>query len=352
MKKLILIAAVSSLVLVACGGGGGGSSPTPTRYTPVVQKSGDTYIYSRTDTYSNGVVQTSPATTQVGLISSTGDHFVTGFDANNISLKAVLLNFNNQLVADSGGCSYSPALDTIPTPFYVGQHFSQTATATCNVAGSPAKQIVLIQVSSDILSNETISVPAGTFNTLRVQIQKTYLNGVIQPGIGIKPYTQNGTCWIDVVTGADVKCNQIYTQLETNSSVVLSSSTSQLTNIRNSALNPFVLTGSDFGVVIPYLYVTPANTYVLGYSGNTGYTFNTTQPVVWSITIGGNTSVVSGSNIPFSYNGLTVTMSSTSTSLTATTNGATLTNPVNFTIQAALLSDSTKVAKVNITNYP
>ena len=350
MNRLSIVVACS-LFLAACGGGGSSDTPPgPKKYIPVAQKAGDAYFYTRTDTLDDGTSQTYTYSTQVATVSGSGSRYVNTYNQNNVSIDASLYNANNNLISDASGCTYTPAVFTINTPLFVGQSYSQNAEETCNL--SSGRRLVDIQTSVNVESYETITVTAGTFNTLRIKTRETFASPFLTSSFN--PSVKVSTCWVDIVTGVNVKCSSTITFLDPVTPTTVTSYTFERTRSATAATDAFILTGSLGNVTIPFLYLTPGRADEFFASGNVRYQFNTTEPVTWLISVGDNTGATAISTVEQSVigSGLTVTASATSTSFNASTNGSTLSSPVEWIVQATLVSDPTKYVQMYITNRP
>ncbi|WP_410211664.1 hypothetical protein [Aquirhabdus sp.] len=356
MNLKLAVVSLSVLSLVACGGGGDSSPPPvvtppvtpPTSYTPVPVKSGDTYTFSGVGTASDGTTGSSTSTEQVASINPANGNYVKNLFDNNKELSSIrVYDAGNGQLTDNA-CTISPSIKEVVFPAHVGQTFNQTAVNTCPLQNSTANQIINFNASGQVLSYESITVPAGTFNTLKVQNKVVITNGV-GTGLAIDPHTQDRTCWVDIVTGVNVKCDLVNTYTPAISSTYLAKSSIQLASVSQASAAAFTLTGSTTGNPSPYLYAIPGYTTLLATNVGKNFELDTTQPVAWSMITGTNTVNLSGGNTTTSYNGVSFSITTTGTSLIVSTSyPAKLPNTVNLTFKAALASDKTKIVTVNI----
>ncbi len=362
MSFRLMLVGVSALGLVACGGGGGGdSSPPPvvtppvvtppTTYTPVAVKTGDTYVYATTGNFSDGSTASSSYTDQVAAISSTGNYFKSSYDSKN-EISALDLFDKAQGQLTEGECDFSQSLKPVVFPFFVGQTFNQSVVETCPLQQANANQIININITGSVLSYETVTVPAGTFNTLKVQSKVSVSNGN-GTAQSLNPFTRDRTCWVDIVSGANVKCDFAVTYNPAVSGTYLSKYSSQLTSTGNASTAAFSLTGKISGEFIPYLYVTPGYVSVLVPKVGQTFELDTTRPVAWSMITGSNTVNLSGGATPIVYNGVNFTISTTGTSLVVSSSAPSkIPSVVNLSFKATLQSDKSKVVTVNVPLNP
>lgn len=313
--KLIVILSVAT-VLTACGGGGS-SDPAPTQitpapttpttakpidppkttyYTPAAPRTGDSYSYSINRVVSGFVPYVtglSTYTLQVGQVAADGSFYRNRYENGELVYNA-LLDSQHNLVRQNG-CNFAPAVDELPAPFYVGQTFSQNSTATCGAFpasffGSPLN----VSANSHVLAYEPISVAAGKFNTLKIKgdFTITYNSGVVS--------TESETCWVDVVSGATVKCDEVITyDYAHNINLTLSvlagagksteTSSVELTSIKHAPDFLFSLGARVDGVVIPSVYLTPIEKQPLYLAQGKTLTLNSSDVLGWSIVGSGTT---------------------------------------------------------------
>ncbi len=378
MLKPSLIAVFPLTLLTACGGSG--SDPliiSPSSYTPASPQTGDTYTYQRTITPSgtvDGTLQDS-VYERVTATDPTGAFYLNGTD--------LLQNYPYQLdakrnILSQQNCKLSPTLNAMPTPWYVGEATNLRVSGACAPYSS-----YQIQQNTTVQSYETISVPAGTFRTLKVQTNIAYdvtpaaqasapfsdlmllapyytpanvpldpssLSTVLGP---IYSYTDSQTCWYDVITGFPVQCQgkRKYNNLPTNLQVALGNTLTyakQLTRITRAANAPFTLTGRDnSGYTLPWLNLTPGQSNGYRIQSGSQITLDTTQPVTWTVSkteSGTNPSVI---NIP-----VTSQTSATRLIIASQRAASSAGNQANVSITATLIADPSQNVSFNLTILP
>lgn len=106
-------------------------------------------------------------------------------------------------------CTYDNPLVYQSTPMHVGKTWSGSASRGCTDSVGTYSSFSM-SYTREVKAFERISVPAGAFDTLRVESQLQYTNATGR-GIPGNAYTGTQTCWWSVVLGRDVKCVVEYT---------------------------------------------------------------------------------------------------------------------------------------------
>lgn len=101
-------------------------------------------------------------------------------------------------------CTYSQPLVYHSYPLHVGKTWSGDASRSCQ--GGPAAFDLAYERTVEAF--EPVTVPAGTFNALRVRSEQRNSN-VASPGVP-PTYDVIRTCWWAVDLGRDVKCEYAY----------------------------------------------------------------------------------------------------------------------------------------------
>jgi len=350
MNQKLGVVMLSSLMLAACGGGGGGATPTsaptpaPTpsqSFTPQSPKSGDTYTYAETDTMSDGSTESGTLVKQVALISASGQFYLNSFDAaSSDQIGSTLLDKGLSIITN-GQCTYTPSRNDMPFPWIVGQNNAQTMTYTCPGSAISAT----LKTTSQIVSYEPITVPAGTFNTVKSQITvaTTATSGSVS-----QMANENETCWTDVVTGMPVKCTATYTYSPAETGVYNTGFTTQLTSAGNLANAPLLITGnlqaSGGSQPLPFVYYTPGENGAMSLSSTSSapFTLTANNPVTWTAITGTSQITLSGTNNPVNYSGVTLNISTTPTTIQVVPTFPALSTPVTVQLKATLVSDPTK----------
>ncbi|HJV82980.1 hypothetical protein [Noviherbaspirillum sp.] len=273
MIKAVLAGILTGVVLLGCGGGGGGDgvatgtssssiSSTDTSSTgstssntqastgtvssiPVTK--GDSYTYRRTDT----TMATSSATTfdwtrEFTAVNSDGslaysDTFSNGSFAGssaNISADGSISS-TSSISSSTATCTYAGVNASSVAPFAVGQSWNNAWTKTCGTA------VVAGANKGSIVGQETVTVPAGTFNAYKeVYTVTTQQTSPSSPTITITSYT----CWRDAILGQRVKCEwtMATTTAGSTAQTPVSSTVFELTNYIAQASTTSVLSASRF----------------------------------------------------------------------------------------------------------
>lgn len=101
-------------------------------------------------------------------------------------------------------CSYDNPLVYQSYPLHVGKAWVGTARRDCE--GGPAEFDMAYERSVDAF--ERLTVPAGTFDTLRIKSEIHYSN--VSGDSGPSSYDVTRTCWWAVDLGRDVKCEYAF----------------------------------------------------------------------------------------------------------------------------------------------
>jgi hypothetical protein len=149
---------------------------------------------------------------------------------------------------------------------------------------------VSIAANSVVQAYEPMTVAAGTFNTLKVK------EDTVTHYSSLAISTESETCWLDVISGASVKCNSTtqydYSHLSSAylsalAGVIGGSGTEtfslELTAIKHAADFAFSMTAAVNGVAIPSVYLTPIERMPLVVSQGKTLTLNATNTLSWRI---------------------------------------------------------------------
>jgi hypothetical protein len=213
MKLSNLGAAAAMVVLVTACDGDNGNGSMPTSYNFVTPTANAQRNYQETiiDNVGNTIVETYSQT--VTTVNSDGSYVVlqedtTGNaiieDGTTYTIPTETINVNNSgqqtmysFTNTSGAtevCTYSPHGPSPDFPITVGQTWTLQYTLTCGSAAA-----VSHTQTGTVVDVESVTVPAGTYNALKLQSTDTSTNA---KGTTI---TQTTTNWRDVVTGFSVQ---------------------------------------------------------------------------------------------------------------------------------------------------
>lgn len=103
-----------------------------------------------------------------------------------------------QSLGSSTACLYDRSTANVSYPMHVGKAWSGNATRTCNTGAT-----FDVAFTRTVEAYERITVPAGTYDTLRIKSELSYTNVP-------SPYTVTSTCSWAVEIGRAVKCAYQY----------------------------------------------------------------------------------------------------------------------------------------------
>jgi hypothetical protein len=207
MNRSTIGAATAIMVSVTACGGGGGSSPPPTSYEFVVPQLNSVRDYSETyidnfdntinESYSQKVTDVNADGSYVLLQDPTSNVIIV--DGTTYSIPTETIDVNNQSEdnsysalesdGDVQSCTYDPHGPGPGYPLTVGAAWTIKYTVTCGTA-APVSHVQ----DGNVLDIEPVTVPAGTYNALKLQSTDTYTNA------GGTTITETTTDWRDVVT--------------------------------------------------------------------------------------------------------------------------------------------------------
>ena len=316
MINLKLALVLSATVLLTACGGGGGSDPAPaptpapvpapapkpvdppkiTYYRPVAPQSGDQYLITVSGTTS---LSTSSSVgfsiiQKVGQTLPDGSFFTTSYPSFN-AYPQTALNDANFATVQLQDCSYAPARNSLPLPWYVGQVATQTSALNCPVVLGHDHSSTS-ESTTKVLSYEPITVPAGIFNTLKVKSDRT-----VTFKDGRLPTIIHETCWLDLVSGYSVQCKGGETLDATglapqlslpSSSYVLGGTNAQflytqtLQSVTHADTNSLALTGLINNVPLGAMYLKPTDTDIstISLAPGANLQVQSSQAATWTVT--------------------------------------------------------------------
>ncbi len=106
-------------------------------------------------------------------------------------------------------CTYTPKRDMLNFPLSVGKTWTATWQYACAAGYRESNTL-----NAEVEALEALTIPAGTFNTLRIRyaLAITNSNDWQLPGgsTSSAAYNQDYRCWWDVDGGRFVKCDFTY----------------------------------------------------------------------------------------------------------------------------------------------
>jgi hypothetical protein len=215
-------AAISAAgLLAACGGGGGGGEAGPTPpITRTEAQAGDYFLYGWTmaTAVPAGVRgQTWESVQTYHSIAADGTNRTVTTNSTGMPGGQTTFDVNDGLVGYSdviGGdvnCPYTPAAQwSPPYPRSVGQTWTSTSTSTC---GTPTTTTT---ISGEVVAREQLSVPAGSFDSYRVDNTGVTMTPLSTTGGG-NSVLEKDTCWYSVQRGVLLRCDSTITTTPANS---------------------------------------------------------------------------------------------------------------------------------------
>lgn len=238
MSRSKTVATVLSLALLgACGGGGGGSDtavtppPPPTisnAYPNVSPSAGDWFVYTSTvtPTLPAGAAPTQRTITRHFRIVNT-DGSLTRADTTSTFNSLASRAFNAagaQVTLISGTllCTYAPAYRSGPLlTSIIGDSYSSTSSESCATQPSGTATVRNLSTSGTNQSNESKSIPLGTFSTFK------YSQTLVTTATADVTTTLE-TCWIDRSTGRTVECTTTYSTVPVGQTTATASGSTRL----------------------------------------------------------------------------------------------------------------------------
>ncbi len=374
----LIIAFGAAISLTACGSDSKIQSPAPvvapppvklvdppktTYYVPRAPQVGDSYHYKSQPaaTAAAPTPEVSLHSLQVASISAAGDYYVNSYQgAAQVLYSSRLYNAGRALLR-AGNCDYAPARNDLPLPWYVGEISTQTSQSTC-IGGSTGLKT---STRSKVLSYESVTVAAGTFNTIKTQIE---ISDDTLASIG-GTSTQSSTCWTDVISGATVKCTDVYlvhlpkALVDTVYGGILAAligndvprtTTTELVAIQHAADLPYSVTASIAGSVIPNFYLTPKSQQGLIVLDGKSLSLTATQALNWTIKGSYSTATVAltSANQTLSIDGYNINVKIVGGTLTAKLLSTTVPALASYTLTGASVADPTQTVSVIVSIAP
>jgi hypothetical protein len=184
---------------------------------PVAPTLGATSVYGGTNTLVDSSSQSSVFTNTVATIASDNSFTRTRTTSINGAVNRVIIQsisptgarisnqFSSSLspLAFNTACTFTPALAGYSFPLFVGKTYNSSSVYACGAGYTDNRSY-----SGKVLAYEQITVPAGTFNALKVELTLTNSN---QPAPVSGTTRVDSICWVDTVTIRELKCNSSYT---------------------------------------------------------------------------------------------------------------------------------------------
>jgi len=211
----LLGVATISILAAGCGGGGGGSSsaaPTPTpsatTYNYVAPTLNSQLTFARTivDNANNTINQT--VVEKVTAINADGSVVTQSEDPNHnsITVDGTLYSVPTATTNSNGSgqvtsetrtsegttvtCTYTPHAAGPGYPFVIGDTWSSSWNETCGT-----RMPITYTQTGSIVNTESITVPAGTYNVIKLQSTVSWTDG------NGTTHTDSRTTWKEIAPG-------------------------------------------------------------------------------------------------------------------------------------------------------
>ncbi|MRW94191.1 hypothetical protein GJ699_29880 [Duganella sp. FT80W] len=216
----IIACSMAGLILTACGGGGGGTgaapaspAPTPGVFSRKAATVGDFTTYKSVQTIQYG--DTKPGTVSAYYTKYVSEqngnlhNEMTQFSGADITASTDTYDQDGKKTKNvkPGSCTteYLPSFpDGLPATVRIDTVWDNSITASYSCFSTGAKGSYQFSTKGKVLGQETITVAAGTFSTIKYSVTSTTVQTTSTT------VTEN-TCWADPDSGVDVKCDAVRT---------------------------------------------------------------------------------------------------------------------------------------------
>jgi hypothetical protein len=187
---------------------------TQQQFNPVPPVLGATSSLLETDTYVNGTTSTMTVGRHTTFVSPDGSASTDGLNSSGVVTDHYTLDPNgnrlSRTYADNGNlCSYNPSREYLNFPMSLGKSWTSTWQYSC-VAGYHE----MANLTATVEAWEPVTVPAGTFNALRVRLNTTLTNSndtaLTNGSTGAATYSIALLAWYVPEKGSYVKYQSTY----------------------------------------------------------------------------------------------------------------------------------------------
>jgi hypothetical protein len=181
----------------------------PQEFTRPLSKVGDVRSFSITETLLNGTLRTIPTSETVTAVAIDGSYTSNSLTGSSIYIRTRTSTADGSLLTTLGGapgsvkCTATPAARYFEFPLFVGKTYTASHAYSCGPTGYSVNR----SITATVVAYEEITVPAGTFKALKLNSVLTGTNATDLPGGN---YKVNSTCYIDTVSGEELKCDNAY----------------------------------------------------------------------------------------------------------------------------------------------
>lgn len=187
------------------------------RYAATVQTLGRISTYAQTNVFNDNSQEGVSYTNTVVAINADASYSVAGSVngavTSTVNNTATGARVSRNFVLNSGGtnpCTYTPPRAFFDYPLYVGKSYASTWNYQCAAGYRESGSL-----RGEVVGFESITVPAGTFDALRINVTIDYTNsndGNLTGGAtGAAAYRVASVCWWGVAAGRFLGCDETYT---------------------------------------------------------------------------------------------------------------------------------------------
>jgi hypothetical protein len=183
-------------------------------FTRPAAKVGDFVVVSGTETLVNGTVQNNLSTATVATVAADNSYIRVSDNLNGATLTTITrrrTSDHKEVSIQTGtnaACTYFPAYSHYSYPLSVGKTYSNTTAYNCGGTAVGAYNDTKTVVGK-VLAYEAVTTPAGIVNALKIDLVETITN--VSSGIPGGSYKNARTCWVDVGSVREIKCDYAYT---------------------------------------------------------------------------------------------------------------------------------------------
>ncbi|ALM85394.1 hypothetical protein ASB57_22630 [Bordetella sp. N] len=209
----------------------------PQQYTPKDAVLGARSTYTVADNYVNGTTKQSSYTRETTVVNPDGSYTSSSFNSANVVTDTYTANAEgNRLTrtyvsGDPGSngnlCTYTPSREWLNFPIYVGKTWSSTWQYACAFGYKETANL-----NATVLNAESVTVPAGVFNALRVQFNTALTDSndsaLTNGTTGTAKYNIATIAWYVPTLGQYVKFERTYTYTGAQPSLYINTEVEQL----------------------------------------------------------------------------------------------------------------------------
>ncbi len=172
-------------------------------------KLGDVRAYANSATLLNGTTSTYTTTSTVATVAADGSYTRNSVASNSTVTSTQSRSVEGYSLSSTSSatgavnCTNTPAYKLYQFPLFVGKTYGSDTFYSCGAAAYSANR----NISATVASYESVTVPAGTFNALKVIVTLKGTSATDIPG-GLYGFTS--TCFVDAASGVELKCDVVW----------------------------------------------------------------------------------------------------------------------------------------------